>query len=63
MYNNELYSVVTLYLTNDVTGNLKITDEESFELKYFDKEELPDIESRAKIIIDWLIEKSICSIK
>lgn len=55
--NDELYSVVVLYLANGVTGNLKITDGESFELKYFSKDEMINLESRAKVIIDWLIEK------
>lgn len=54
---DELYSVVILYLANDITGELKITDGESFELKYFGKDELPNLESRAKAIITWLIEK------
>lgn len=53
---DELYSVVTLYLANGVTGDLKISDGESLELKYFGKDELPDLESRAKILTDWLIE-------
>lgn len=54
---DELFSVVVLYLANGVSGNLKITDGESFKLKYFGKNELPCLESRAKIIIDWLIKK------
>lgn len=54
---DELYSVVTLFLAEGVTGDLKIIDNESFELKYFGKDELPNLESRAKVIIDWLIEK------
>lgn len=54
---DELYSVVVLYLANGVTGDLKITDDESFELKYFAKNELPALESRAKVIVDWLIEE------
>lgn len=56
---DELYSVVALYLANHVTGDLKITDSESFELKYFSREELPVLESRAKVIIDWLTENNI----
>lgn len=55
--NDELYSVVALYLANGVTGTLKITDGESFELKFFGKDELPHLESRAKVIADWLIEE------
>lgn len=56
---DELYSVVILYRANGVTGDLKITDGESFELKYFGSDNLPDLESRAKVIIDWLIGKKI----
>ncbi|MDE5996262.1 MAG: NUDIX hydrolase [Eubacterium sp.] len=56
---DKLYSVIALYLANGVTGDLKIIDEESFELKYFGKDELPELESRAKKIINWLIEKEI----
>lgn len=53
---DELYSVVALYLANDVSGDLKITDGESFKLDYFSKDELPTLESRAKVLLDWLIE-------
>lgn len=52
---DELYSVVALYIAEGVTGDLKITDNESFELKYFGKDELPVLESRAEIIMNWLI--------
>lgn len=54
---DELYSVVALYLANDASGELKITDGESFKLEYFSKDNLPNLESRAKVILDWLIEK------
>lgn len=54
---DELYSVVALYLANDVAGELKITDGESFKLEYFSKNDLPNLESRAKVIMDWLMEK------
>lgn len=53
---DELYSVVVLYVANDVSGNLKITDGESFKLDYFSKGELPTLGSRAKVILDWLID-------
>lgn len=56
---DELYSVVALYLADDVTGELKITDGESFKLDYFSKDNLPNLESRAKVITDWLLEKGI----
>ncbi len=54
---DKLYSVVVLYLADGVKGEVKITDGESFELKYFGRKELPDLESRAEVIIDYLIEK------
>ena len=53
---DELYCVVVLYLANDVSGDLKITDGESFKLGCFSKDELPTLESRAKVILDWLID-------
>ena len=56
---DELYSVVALYFANDVSGELKITDGESFKLDYFSKDNLPNLESRAKVILDWLMEKGI----
>lgn len=56
---DELYSVVALYLANDVAGELKITDGESLKLDYFAKDNLPNLESRAKVIMDWLLKKNI----
>ena len=53
---DELYSVVALYLAKGVAGDPKIGDGESFELRYFGKDELPTLESRAAVIIDWLIK-------
>lgn len=54
---DKLYSVIALYLADDFNGNLKITDDESIDLRFFSKSELPNLESRAKLIVDWLIEK------
>ena len=53
---DELYSVIALYLVKDFKGDLKITDSESFDLKFFKKIDLPNLESRAKKIISWLLE-------
>lgn len=52
---DELYSVVALYLAKGVTGELKITDGESNDLRFFGKDELPTLECRAETIIKWLI--------
>ncbi len=54
-----LYSVIALYLAEDVNGEMKITDGESHELKYFGKTELPALESRAKVITDWMLERNL----
>ena len=54
---DELYSVIALYLADDFQGSLKIIDDESIDLSFFSKSELPNLESRANFIIDWLIEK------
>ena len=53
---DELYSVIALYLANDVKGDMKISDNESFDLKFFFKTDLPNLESRAKKIVSWLAE-------
>ena len=58
---DELYSVVTLFLAEYVSGKLRITDGESFQLGYFGKDELPTLESRAVFILEWLIQRGILS--
>ena len=54
---DELYSVVALYLAKGVSGEMKITDGESNDLRFFGKEELPTLENRAKIIMEWMIRE------
>ncbi len=51
-----LYSVIALYKAENISGYLEITDGESNALKYFSVTDLPKLESRAKCIIDWLIQ-------
>ena len=51
-----LYSVVALFLAENASGDLEITDGESLRLQYFDFNDLPNLESRAKVILDWLKE-------
>ena len=53
---DELYSVIALYSADNFKGALKATDGESLDLKFFSKNDLPKLESRAKLIIVWLIE-------
>lgn len=56
---DELYSVVALFLAEGVSGDLKITDGESTELRYFHKNDLPPLESRARVILQWLIDHNV----
>lgn len=56
---DELYSVVTLFLAEDVSGVLRVADDESLNLQFFGKNELPILESRAAAILNWLIEKEL----
>ena len=56
---DELYSVAALYLAEGVSGELKISDGESLELRFFGKDDLPFLESRAKTIIEWMINENL----
>ena len=53
---DQLYSVVSLFLAENVSGVLDISDDESLKLQYFEFDKLPCLESRAKTIIDWVKE-------
>ena len=53
---DQLYSVVSLFLAENVSGALEISDDESLKLQYFEFDKLPHLESRAKIIVDWVKE-------
>lgn len=56
---DETYSVINLYRAINVSGKLEMNDGESINLKYFNKENLPDnkIEKRAKALIESLGDK------
>jgi len=49
---DELDCVIVLYKVSNYEGKLNINDSESKELKFFSLDNLPDLESRAKAIID-----------
>ena len=49
---DELDCVIVLYKVSNYEGELKINDDESKELKFFSLDNLPELESRAKAIID-----------
>lgn len=58
---DKLFSVVTLFLAQGVTGNLAQHDEESTELRYFGLDVLPQLEPRAAQVIQWLRQAGIVS--
>ena len=49
---DELDCVIALYKVSNYDGELNINDKESKELKFFSLDNLPELESRAKAIID-----------
>ena len=49
---DELDCVIVLYKVSNYEGELNINDGESKELKFFSLDNLPELESRAKAIID-----------
>ena len=49
---DEMCSVIVLYKCTDYTGDIKVNDTESFAVKFFDMNNLPEMESRTKIIFD-----------
>ncbi|MBS4203633.1 NUDIX hydrolase [Lederbergia citrea] len=55
---DETYSVINLFRAKNVSGTLEMNDGESFNLKYFNKDNLPDkIEKRANELIENLGDK------
>ena len=51
---DETYNVIFLFEPINITGNMKINDNESIELKYYFPEEVPAFEERAKLILQKL---------
>ena len=56
---DELDCVIALYKVSNYEGDLKINDGESKELKFFSLDNLPELESRAKAIIDKIKKSNI----
>ncbi len=50
--NDEVDCVIILYQVKKYSGELNINDGESTKLKFFSLDNLPELESRAKVIID-----------
>ncbi len=56
---DKLCTVIVLFKVLNYTGTIKVADKESKELKFFSLDNLPNMESRAKAIIDKIIDGSI----
>ncbi|MBQ8781721.1 MAG: NUDIX domain-containing protein [Oscillospiraceae bacterium] len=52
---DETYTVIALYRAFEVTGELKINDGESRELRYFPLDSLPPLESRAEYVLNKIL--------
>ena len=51
---DKLYSVIALYKAENTKGKLKINDNESIKLEFFDINNLPVLESRANEVIKYI---------
>ncbi|MCH5320981.1 MAG: NUDIX hydrolase [Eubacterium sp.] len=49
---DKMCSVIVLFLVKSYDGEIKVSDNESKKLKFFSLNNLPALESRAKVIID-----------
>ncbi len=49
---DETYTVIALYRAVNVSGKLKINDDESHKLQHFPLDKLPKLESRAEYVIE-----------
>ena len=56
---DKMYNVIVLFKVLNYTGKIKVSDDESIELKFFSLDHLPYMESRAKTIINKIINGSI----
>lgn len=56
---DKMCTVIVLFKVLNYTGNIKVSDDESKELKFFSLDNLPNMESRAKAIIDKITDGSI----
>ena len=56
---DEVDCIITLYQVKDYNGKLKSNDGESTKLKFFSFDSMPELESRAKAIIDKIKNEEI----
>ena len=56
---DKMSTVIILFKVLNYTGNIKVSDNESKQLKFFALNDLPNMESRANAIIDKILDGSL----
>lgn len=56
---DKMCTVIILFKVLNYTGNIKVSDNESKQLKFFAFNDLPNMESRANAIIDKILDGSL----
>ena len=56
---DKMCTVIILFKVLNYTGNIKVSDNESKQLKFFALNDLPNMESRASAIIDKILDGSL----
>jgi 8-oxo-dGTP pyrophosphatase MutT (NUDIX family) len=56
---DQLHAVLVLYQAVGVTGTLQMTDGESLDLAYFHLDALPEMEPRAKLVVQYLRQEGL----
>ena len=56
---DKMCTVIVLFKVLNYAGDIKVSDNESKELRFFSLNKLPNMESRAKAIIDKILDGSI----
>lgn len=56
---DKMCTIIILFKVLNYTGNIKVSDNESKQLKFFALNDLPNMESRANAIIDKILDGSL----
>ena len=56
---DKMCTVIVLFKVKNYSGEIEVSDNESKELKFFSLNKLPQLESRAEVIIDKIISGEI----
>lgn len=56
---DKMCTVIVLFKVLNYTGDIKVSDNESKQLKFFALDNLPNMESRAKVIVDKILDGTL----